>query len=232
MTRAIFLISFLVAGMLTSAFAQVNPAATAARQWRERHERTIVDEFFSLLAIPNIARDRDNIARNADLIKTMMEKRGIAAQLVSVPGVNPVVFGDIATPGATRTIVFYAHYDGQPLDPKEWATPPFSPVLKASTGGTAKATEIPLPPPDSRFDPEWRIYARSAGDDKAPIIALMSALDAIRAAGLTPRSNIKFAFEGEEEAGSPNFAKILSANKVLFSGDVWLSVTATIGRLR
>ena len=47
-----------------------------------------------------------------------------------LPGANPVVFGEIKAPGATRTIVFYAHYDGQPLDPKEWATPPFMPTLR------------------------------------------------------------------------------------------------------
>ena len=110
--------------------AQDNPAARAAREWRQQHERAIVDEFFTLLAIPNIARDRDNIQRNAETIAHMLEKRGVASKLVSVPGSNPVVFGEIRTPGATRTIVFYAHYDGQPLDPKEWASPPFEPVLR------------------------------------------------------------------------------------------------------
>src|SRR4249920_1174149 len=107
-----------------------NPASQAARQWRQQHERAIMDEFVALLAIPNIAADRANIQRNAELIAAMMQKRGIAAKLVSVPGGNPVVFGEIKTPGATRTIVLYAHYDGQPLDSKEWATPPFSPVLR------------------------------------------------------------------------------------------------------
>ena len=72
---------------------------------------------------------------------------------------------------------------------------------------------IPLPPAGTPFEPESRLYARSAADDKAPIIAIMAALDAIRAAGLKTRSNIKFAFEGEEEAGSPNLEKILAANK-------------------
>jgi len=114
--------------------AQSNPAAAiaakAAKQWRQQHERAIVDEFVALLSIPNIAADRANIQRNADLIAKMMEKRGVTPKLVSVPGSNPVVFGEIKTPGATRTLVFYAHYDGQPLDPKEWATPPFSPVLR------------------------------------------------------------------------------------------------------
>ena len=107
-----------------------NPAALAARKWRQQHERAIVDEFISLLAIPDVSSDRANIQRNAEAIRAMLEKRGVAAKLVSVPDANPVVFGEIKTPGATRTIVLYAHYDGQPLDPKEWATPPFTPTLR------------------------------------------------------------------------------------------------------
>jgi hypothetical protein len=97
-----------------AAMAQDNAAARAAREWRQQHERATVDEFFALLAIPNIARDRDNIQRNAETIARLLEKRGVASKPVSVPGANPVVFAEIRTPGATRTIVFYAHYDGQP----------------------------------------------------------------------------------------------------------------------
>ena len=221
MKRCIFL-----SGMLTifaaSSAAQTNPAALAARNWRQQHERAIIDGFFSLLSIPNIASDKVNIQRTAEAIAGMMEKRGIPARLVTVPGANPVVFGEIKTPGATRTIVFYAHYDGQPLDPKEWATPPFQPTLRSGLIEN-DGQVIALPPTGSSFNPEWRIYARSSGDDKAPIIAMLAAVDAIRAAGPKLKSNIKFAFEGEEEAGSPNFEKILAANKELFSGDVWLT---------
>jgi acetylornithine deacetylase/succinyl-diaminopimelate desuccinylase-like protein len=158
----------------------------------------------------------------------MLEQRGVASKLVSVPGSNPVVFGEIRTPGASRTIVFYAHYDGQPLDPKEWASPPFEPVLrdKALEDG---GKPIPLGP---TFDPESRLYARGAGDDKAPILAMLTALDAIRAAGLKMRSNIKFAFEGEEEAGSPNLEKILAANRDLFAGDLWLMCDGPVYQTR
>jgi len=229
--RCIFLLSLFATGLAAQTFTASNPAALAARQWRTQHERAIVDEFVALLAIPNIAADRANIQRNAEALAKMMEKRGIASKLVTVPGANPVVFGEIKTPGATRTVVFYAHYDGQPLDPKEWAAPPFTPTLR-NKQFEKDGQVIQLPAPGIAFDPEWRLYARGAADDKAPIVAMMAAIDAIRAAGLKIRSNIKFAFEGEEEAGSPNFEKILAANKELFAGDVWLSCDGPVHQSR
>lgn len=226
------LIGFLsLAAVTWPVAAQTNPAAIAARQWRQQHERQIVDEFVALLSIPDVASDHANIQRNAEAISEMMKKRGIEARLVSVEGANPVVFGEIRAPGATRTIVFYAHYDGQPVDPKQWATSPFTPALrdgKVEDGGR----EIPLPAEGTPFNPEWRLYARAAGDDKAPIEAMMTALDAIRAAGLKAKSNIKFVFEGEEEAGSINLEKILAANKELFSGDVWLICDGPVSQTR
>ncbi len=218
-------------GFLSLLLAQADPAAQAARRWRQQHERAIVDEFFALLAIPNIASDRPNIIRNAEAISAILRKRGVAAQLIDVPGANPVVFGELRTPGAGRTIVFYAHYDGQPLDPKEWLTPPFSPVLR-ERAIEKDGQVIPLPAAGIPFDPEARIYARSASDDKAPIIALMAALDSIRAAGLKLHSNLKFVFEGEEEAGSVNLEKILAAHKELFAGDIWLICDGPVHQTR
>ena len=179
--------------------AQTNAAALAAREWRSAHEQTIVAEFTTLLAIPNVASDIPNIRRNAAAVSAILEKRGVRTQLLEVPAAPPVVFGEIHTPGAARTIIFYAHYDGQPLDPKEWATPPWQPVLR-----------------------DGRIYARSASDDKAPIIAIAAALDALHASGIALQSNIKFVFEGEEEAGSPHLAAILAKYKNLLASDVWL----------
>jgi acetylornithine deacetylase/succinyl-diaminopimelate desuccinylase-like protein len=229
--RRTFLAAALTMSLAATLGAQASPAAQAARQWRQQHERAIVEEFMSLLAIPNVARDTANIQRNAEAILEALIKRGVDARLVSLPGANPVVFGEIRTPGATRTIGFYAHYDGQPLDPKEWATPPFTPTLRnkpIAAGGEV----IPLPAVGTAFDPESRIYARGAADDKAPIIAQLTALDAIRAAGLAHKSNIKFMFEGEEEAGSPNLMRILQANRALFAADIWLMCDAPVHQTR
>jgi acetylornithine deacetylase/succinyl-diaminopimelate desuccinylase-like protein len=228
MTRHV--LTLLICLLAATVLAQTNAASQAARTWRQGHERAIVDEFVSLLAIPNIASDRANIQRNAEAIAAMMQKRGIAPKLVSVPGGNPIVFGEIRTPGATRTIAFYAHYDGQPLDPKQWTSPPFEPTLRdtrVEDGGRV------LPRPSAgAFDPEWRLYARGAADDKAPIIALLTAVDAIRAAGIAFKANVKFAFEGEEEGGSPNLERTLAANKDLFDADIWLMCDAPLYQTR
>src|SRR5579872_110687 len=153
MKRYAFLLCLMTAGGTAQSISPTNPASQAARKWRQKHERAIVDEFVSLLAIPNIAADHANIQRNAEAIAAMMEKRGITAKLVSVPGGNPIVFGEIKTAGATRTIVFYAHYDGQPLDPKEWVTPPFTPTLRDKTI-ERDGQVIPLPEDGQPFDPE------------------------------------------------------------------------------
>src|SRR5258708_4070006 len=110
-----------------AAFAEV-PAVTAARQYRQSHEQAIVQELTTLLAIPNIATDRPNIRKNAALIQAMIEKRGLKSRLLEYPSASPVVYAELPNPEAKLTVVFYAHYDGQPLDPKEWASPPFEPV--------------------------------------------------------------------------------------------------------
>jgi acetylornithine deacetylase/succinyl-diaminopimelate desuccinylase-like protein len=229
--RAARLLLFLLPSLIAFAPAQTNPAAQASRAWRQAHERAIVDEFVALLSLPDITRDAADVRKNADFILKMMAARNISGRLVTAEGANPIVFGEIRTPGATRTIVFYAHYDGQPLDPKEWATPPFTPTLRSQmieNGGRV----IPLPPPGTPFDPESRLYARSASDDKAPIEAIMTAVDAIRAAGLTLKSNMKFVFEGEEEANSPHLAQMLASNKTLFAEDVWLMCDGPVHQTR
>src|SRR5262245_16399231 len=160
-----------------------------------------MEEFGALLSIPNVASDAPNIRRNAQTISRMLEARGVKTRLLEIPEAPPVVFGEIDAPGATRTLIFYAHYDGQPVQPEKWAGgDPFKPTLR-SAPLEAEGRDIPFPAGDGKFDPEWRLYARSSGDDKAPIIAVSAALDALRASKSAINANIRFFFEGEEEAG-------------------------------
>ena len=188
--------------ILTPALAQT--PAQAANQYTTANRSPLVQSFSSFLSIPNVAADPDGLHRNAGLLIHELQRRSIDARLLEIPGAPPVVYGRIDTPGATHTIVFYAHYDGQPVTPSEGDIPtPFTPTLRTVDG-------------------DQRIYARSAGDDKAAIFAQLTAIDALRAANLPLHANIRFVWEGEEEAGSPHLEKILTANSALVHGDVFL----------
>lgn len=196
------------------------PATVAeqARVWRQAHEQQIIDGFAKLLSIPNVASDAANIRRNAEYIAGLLRPRGFEVRLLEADGAPPAVFAERRSPGAERTVMIYAHYDGQPVDPAEWASDPWTPVLRdgpVELGGK----EVPMQAP---FDPEWRIFARSAGDDKAPIVALAAALDALAAAGIEPSVNLKLFLDGEEEAGSPHLAQVLADNRNLLAADLWL----------
>src|SRR5437868_12675933 len=95
--------------------AAAQTPAAAAREWQAAHRSDILNEFTTLLSIPNVASDTANIQRNADTLVAMLKKRGVEARQLTAPGVPPIVFGEIKSPNAKHTIVFYAHYDGQPV---------------------------------------------------------------------------------------------------------------------
>lgn len=193
--------------------------AGEVRKYRQANEAKILREFVELLSLPNLASDLPNIERNALFIESLLKQRGVKTQLLRGGQGPPAVYGELVQPGATRTVVLYAHYDGQPVDPAAWSRAPWTPVLRTGplqSGGK----EVPL---DTQpLNPEWRLYARSASDDKAPIIGFMTALDALHAAGVQPSVNLKFFFEGEEEAGSPNLAAFLQKYATLLKADLWL----------
>src|SRR6266508_50421 len=94
------------------------------RLYRRENERTIINDFFSFLQIPNVATDTANIAKNASWLVQQMNAEGIKnVSLLSIDEKNvpPVVYGEINVPGAAKTIIFYAHYDGQPVNAALWA---------------------------------------------------------------------------------------------------------------
>ncbi|MFY9611826.1 MAG: M20/M25/M40 family metallo-hydrolase [Blastocatellia bacterium] len=200
------------------------------RQYRQKHEVEIINEFAELLTIPNVASDTPNIRRNAAKLIEMMKRRGVDARLLEGNG-PPAVFGELKATGAATTIGIYAHYDGQPVDASKWASEPFKPTLRdkpLEAGGR----EIPFPRSGGKFDPEWRLYARSASDDKGPIIAVLAALDALRASNRKPTVNLKFLFDGEEEAGSTHLADIVNRNAAILGADAWLCADGPVHQTR
>jgi acetylornithine deacetylase/succinyl-diaminopimelate desuccinylase-like protein len=213
--------------------ADGDAALTAARAYRAEHAGSILAEFAELLSLPNVASDSADIRRNADWLVAALARRGVDARTLDGRGGPPPVYGELTVPGASRTLVFYVHYDGQPVDTARWSFPPWRPTLLSGPveeGGQPVALRT-----DARgasVDPEWRIYARGAGDDKAPAAAILAALDALGAAGLRPTATLKFFFEGEEEAGSDHLEGVLRENADLLAADAWLIMDGPVHQSR
>ncbi len=207
-------------------------AVQAVREYRMENENRIVRELSEFLAIPNIASDTSNIQKNAAHLVEMLEARGIETHLLPITGRGPVVFGKLISPEAKRTVIFYAHYDGQPVDPAAWTDgAPFEPVLR-SAAIEAGGKRIPFTGNGAgaraAYNDDWRIYARSASDDKSPIVALLAALDALRAKAIPLAVNLKVILEGEEEAGSPNLQRTLELHKNLLGADLLITADGPV----
>ncbi|CAN5712342.1 M20/M25/M40 family metallo-hydrolase [soil metagenome] len=182
---------------LSSGLAAQSSWVPKVRAWITANEQPVMRELLDLLAIPNVAADRANIRRNAEHLRGLFQKRGFTAELLETDG-NPLVYAELKVPGATRTLLLYSHYDGQPVDPKGWRQPdPFTPVVH-----------------------EGRIYARSASDDKSPIIMTLAAIDALKASGTAPTSNIRVILDGEEEAGSPSLVPAIAKYRDRLGADL------------
>lgn len=210
--------------IFTVQFFSQSSVTNQVREYRAADERSLLAEYIRFLSIPNVASDTENIRRNADYLIEQMKQRGLNPQLLSAADRNapPAVYGEWLTPGAKQTIVFYAHYDGQPTDPRAWTgSQPWSPVLRSDAlekGGQI----VSMPSAEEKINPDWRIYARSASDDKAGVFAILQAPDALKAKKIKPTVNIKFFFDGEEEAGSPHLREILLNHKDLLKSDAWI----------
>ncbi len=200
--------------------SRVLEATAAAEAYRAVHEKAILQDFAALLSIPNVADNLGDMRRNAQHISSLLQSRGFTVQTLEAGGA-PYVYARLDTPGATETILIYAHFDGQPVQEENWAYPPFSPTLldgPLQSGGKP----VDWGQSEGPLGPDWRLYARSAGDDEMPVIGLIHALDALRQASIPLSVNLKLLLDGEEEQGSPTIAKILEQNRALFESDLLL----------
>lgn len=213
-------LTVMVGALSVSVVGQSGPEV--ARTYREANEARILRDFAELLTYPNRARDLPDITRAAEVVRDRLTAVGVDAELLQIDGAPPLVYGELLVPGATRTLGIYVHYDGQAVDPSNWTHPPFEPTLYTAAmeaGGEAR----PLPEDDEPVNPEWRLYARSAGDDKAPIAAILPVLEAFGEHGILPTSNLIFALDGEEEAGSRHLGQYLERHRDRFDPiDIWL----------
>jgi acetylornithine deacetylase/succinyl-diaminopimelate desuccinylase-like protein len=160
-----------------------------------------IDELKHFLAIPSVSalpEHQADVRKCAEWAADHMRQIGLQnVRLIETPG-NPVVYADwLGAPGAP-TILFYGHYDVQPVDPVElWETPPFQATIR-----------------------EGEIYARGAADDKGQVFMHFKAVEAhMKQNGRLP-VNMKFFIEGEEEVGSLHLDQFVRDNKQMLAADV------------
>ncbi|HEX4052415.1 MAG TPA: M20/M25/M40 family metallo-hydrolase [Steroidobacteraceae bacterium] len=194
--------------------------ADGVQAYRLSHERAILQQLDTLGRLRSVAADPAGLAAAAHTLLGWLTQRGFQAQLIQTGAqAPPLVYGEWSRPGPRRTVIFYAHYDGQPVVPAQWHSDPFVPQMRSaalSAGGREVDWQTATPP----FNPEWRLFGRAVADDKASIIALLAAFDALRSLGREPQVNLKVLWEGEEEAGSAHLQAALLANSSLLRSDL------------
>jgi acetylornithine deacetylase/succinyl-diaminopimelate desuccinylase-like protein len=192
------------------------------QQYRLAHESAIVSQIDALTRLKSIAADPAGLVATAHALEDALKQRGFeVSELSTGAGSPPAVFGSLKVPNAARTVVFYAHYDGQPVTPSQWSSDPFEPVMREHAL-TDAARDVDWKKATPPFDPEWRLFGRAVSDDKASIAAFLSAFDALSATHTSPSVNIKVLWEGEEEAGSTHLAQALHDNQKLLAADLFL----------
>jgi acetylornithine deacetylase/succinyl-diaminopimelate desuccinylase-like protein len=171
-----------------------------------------LEELTALLAIPSISalpEHAADVTRCAEWCADEMRRIGLQnVKLVPTPG-NPVVYGDWLGASGAPTILFYGHYDVQPVDPLDlWISPPFEATVR-----------------------DGEIYARGSADDKGQVFMHLKAVEAhLQQNGRLP-VNIKFILEGEEEVGSAHLDDFVRAHKDDLKADVVvISDSAMFGR--
>ncbi len=124
MKRCLVLVSIATVLTLAATLAGARSAPATVEQvraYRVAHESQILEDYFRLLSMPNVATHVSDIEKNAAFITDALNQRGFHTRLLSAgPGTPPAIYGELAAPHAKRTVVFYAHYDGQPAGQAAW----------------------------------------------------------------------------------------------------------------
>lgn len=207
----------LLAAFPLAASAQIPNGATLDRVARAEFHPAI-ERYRELLALPNDAHFPDDIARLLVWLRGVFEDRGFAVTDLPTAG-RPLLLAERTTPNAARTVLFYLQADGQPVSPEDWNQDnPYTPVLKERRG--AEWAAIPWTRLSDGWDPEWRVFARSASDSKGPIAQFLAALTVADSMGWTPHYDIKVIIDAEEELGSPHLPEAVERFRTELAADM------------
>ena len=167
------------------------------------HMNDLLKDLQTLIKQPSISAKNEGIEECAVLVAKMLKKAGVSSEILRLnKTAAPLVFGEIKSKSnPSKTLLFYNHYDVQPIEPlEEWNDPPFSGKIIGN-----------------------KIFGRGASDDKGELITRIKAVESYVKEYKDVPCNIKFCIEGEEENGSENIAGYLKKFKKKFSCDgvIW-----------
>lgn len=163
---------------------------------------TFLKDLFTLLKQPSISATGEGVGECTDLAVDLCQEYGFDETKTVATDGQPAIVAHARSDFENRpTLLLYGHYDVQPVDPKNWTSPPFEPTIRAG--------------PDGRD----RIYARGAGDNKGQWFAHLCAVRALLETSGLP-VNVTLLLEGEEESGSPNLDAVVEEHADELAADL------------
>ncbi len=179
--------------------AEPMPAETI-RALTEENTRSAIALYREFLSLPNDANYPDDIQRMVEWMEAAFSARGFATQRIATAG-SPLLLATRHVADDARTVLIYLQSDGQPVDPTAWfQEDPYTPVLKERTP-SGQFERIPWEILEHTYNPDWRVFARSAADSKGPMTQFMVEMELLDEAGFESAFNIKVIIDTEEEMG-------------------------------
>lgn len=172
-------------------------------QYIDKNESRFLEELKEFLSIPSISNNADNkkdVLRCAQYVADQLRQIGLQQVEIFPTSGHPIVYGEWLGSAGQPTVLFYGHYDVQPVDPLDlWTSGPFEPTIR-----------------------NGEIFARGSADDKGQVMMNLKGVEAhLKSQGKLP-INVKFLIEGEEEVGSANLDEFIASHKELLKADVGL----------
>ncbi|NNF24508.1 MAG: M20/M25/M40 family metallo-hydrolase [Rhodobacteraceae bacterium] len=165
-----------------------------------------IERLFELLRIPSVSTDpahKEDSLRAAHWVAATLRELGAEADVRPTPG-QPMVVGHAPGDASKPHLLFYGHYDVQPVDPLSlWKRDPFDPAVEDTANGKV-------------------IRARGANDDKGQFMTFLEACRAWKAVHGALPCRLSFFFEGEEESGSPSLVPFMQDNAAELTADIAL----------
>ena len=179
--------------------------------------KSAVEELKEFIAIPNDALVAEDVLKNITWLQEKFKDRGFETQVLETEG-QPLFFAELPKVKRAKTILFYMHLDGQSVDPSKWnQEDPYKAVLKSKKGNSY--TTLDWSSLENEMNEDWRIFGRSASDDKGPIVMLLQAIDLLKENKQKIPFNVKVILDSEEEKGSKPLPQAVKKYREILAAD-------------